>query len=78
MANKQKEIEPENVVTVRHGRQTLDSEVWRYYTVVNILRQFGATREEANEAADWARKAKPGDTRQLWPSITMEVHDGRA
>lgn len=68
--------EPEVFVTIRCGKKTETIEVWRFYSIVNVLRQNGATREEAGIAATWARKAKPGDTRELWPDITMEVYDG--
>ena len=78
MANKSSE-ERMARVTIRSGRESETIEAWRYYSIVNILRQFGANRKEANEAANWARKAEPGESREVWPNIAMEVaSDGTA
>ncbi len=46
---------------------------WKYYPVLNELRSCGATLSESYEAAKWARTAKPGEKRTIWPEIVMEV-----
>ena len=76
---KQKETQEERMVyvTIRppRGRATR-FEAWKYYPILNELRSCGATLNESHETAKWARKAKLGEKRTIWPEISMEVTAG--
>ena len=75
MARQKETLEERMVyVTIRptSGKVTR-FEAWKYYPVLNELRSCGATLSESYEAAKWARTAKPGEKRTIWPEIVMEV-----
>ena len=63
-------------VTIRKGKNSETLESWRYYSIINVLGWYDVARPEAYDAAKWAQKAKPGDKREVWPEVTMEVTDG--
>ena len=65
------------LVTIRPPKgEEVTIESWRYYSILNALRQNRATLSESNDTAKWcARKAKPGEKRKLWPEIEVEVSE---
>ena len=72
--NSQTEEERMVYVTIRPSSGKVTRfETRKYYPVLNELRCCGATLNESYEAAKWARTAKPGEKRTLWPEIVMEV-----
>lgn len=58
-------------------QQSVRFETWKYWEILGELIFRSADRTDACDAAKWcARTAKPGDRRELFPDITLEVADG--
>ncbi len=60
-------------VIIRKGRKTEKVETYRYFSIVDILRTFGASRQDAYDAAKWAMRATEGLTRTIHPEIAPEI-----
>lgn len=80
MAKQQKQ-QPERKVYVTISstamRKPVKFESWKYWEIVGELMFRSADRSEAYDAARWcARFAKPGDRKELFPDIYLEVSDG--
>ena len=66
-------------VVISTGKKIDRIESWKHYTIINELRCFGAMREDAVKAAEWARKAKPGESHAIvcappnQPVIALEI-----
>lgn len=75
MAKKEPIPERKNYVTIRSGMgKPMKFETKQYYGIALELTLRSADRDEARRAARWCfNYAKPGDRRELWPDITMEV-----
>ena len=63
------------IVTIRPPKgPAIRHEAWRYNSIVETLREYGAKREEAYKTTLWiCRHAKPGDKKEIWPNIEIEV-----
>ena len=75
-ARKEQAQERKVYVTIRSPgyKKSVVFETWRYWEIVGELIFRSADRLEAYEAARWCgRFARPGDRRELFPDITMEV-----
>lgn len=60
-------------VIIRKGRKTEKVETYRYFSIVDILRTFGASRQDAYDAAKWAGRGTETMKRTVAPEITMEI-----
>lgn len=76
MARKEQIQERKVYVTIRSTtqRKAVKFEIWRYWEIVGELIFRSADRLDAYDAARWcARFAKPGDRKELFPDISLEV-----
>ena len=75
MTRKEQAPERKTYVIIRSGaHKAVKFETKQYYGIVLELTLRSADRDEARSAARWCfHHAKPGDRRELWPDITMEV-----
>lgn len=55
----------ERFIQIQSGRTMECVKTWQYYSIINITRQCGMNRAEAEAVAEWALKAEAGET---WPS----------
>ncbi len=55
----------ERFIQIQSGKTRECVKTWQYYSIVNITRQCGMNRVEAEAIANWALKAETGET---WPS----------
>ena len=62
-------------VEIRSGKHREVYATWKSYSIINSLRSFGANREEAYAADVWQRHAKPGETKEISPNITMTIRE---
>ena len=60
-------------VIIRKGRKKEIVGSYMYYSIVDILRTFGADRQDAYDAAKWAGRATDGVEKTIAPNITMEI-----
>lgn len=60
-------------VIIRKGRKTEKVETYRYFSIVDILRTFGASRQDAYDAAKWAGRGTDGMEKTVEPDIIMEI-----
>lgn len=74
MRAKKTEPEPRLHVTIRQGRKKEIVGSYMYYSIVDILRTFGADRQDAYDAAKWAGRATNGMGKTIAPNITMEIN----
>lgn len=77
-AKRENKMERRVLVTIRSGgtKKPATFETWRYWEIVGELVWRSANRLDAYDAARWCgRFAKPGDRRELFPDITMEVKE---
>ena len=66
------------LVTIRPPEgEPIQYETWQYHSILNKLREEHATMNESYDTTKWiCRKAKPGDKKEIWPGITVEVTEG--
>lgn len=67
--------EPQNnecsVVIRTAGKKPVKVKAWKYFSIINEMAWLGAKRSTAEEAAQWARKAKPGE--KYYPGDAFEL-----
>lgn len=73
MKAKKTEPEPRLHVTIRQGRKKEIVGSYMYFSIIDILRTFGADRQDAYDAAKWAGRATDGMEKTVVPNITMEI-----
>lgn len=73
MAKKETVPERKIYVVIRSGRKKETHESWKYYSILDTLRWFGADRFAAHEAAKWCIRAEPGLTKVVQPDISLEI-----
>lgn len=73
MAKKETVPERKIYVVIRSGRKKETHESWKYYSILDTLRWFGADRFAAHEAAKWSSRAEPGLTKVVQPDISLEI-----
>lgn len=65
--------EPKLYAVIRCGKRTESVESWKYYSIVDILRDMKAARLLAYDTAKWATRAKDGEEKQIGEiSIRLE------
>ena len=69
--------EKERIAVIRSPKGKEERiEAWRFHSIVNVLRQNGSTRPEAESIAEWAaRSAKPGTQVTTWTGYTVEIEE---
>lgn len=73
MSKKKEEIrEPVLYAVIRKEKREESCEAWKYYSVVNILRDMKAERQAAYDAAKWAGRAGDGDEKAVG-DITIRI-----
>ena len=78
MANKKKPIPPPEpkvrVLAIKRGRDVHHIQAWRYYSIIDLLRDMGVERLDAEDAAKWAGRVPVGIVRQIG-EIKLEVKE---
>ena len=73
MRAKKTEPGPKLHVIIRQGRKMEIVESYRYFSIIDILRTFGAARQDAYDAAKWAGRATDEQVKTVEPDIIMEI-----
>jgi hypothetical protein len=73
MARKRDEIqEPKLYVVIEQGKILRSVESWKYYSIVDKLRELKVPRMLAYDTAKWATRAKEGEQKQIG-EITIRI-----
>lgn len=73
MKTKSQTPEPRLHAIIRQGRKKESIETYKYFSIVDALRTFGASRQDAYDAAKWAMRATEELSKTVDPEITMEI-----
>ena len=57
--------EPERYAVIRKGKREESVPAWKYYSIVDLLRDMGCARMLAYDTAKWAGRAADGESRDL-------------
>lgn len=57
---------------IQHGKTRQIIAAWRYYSIVDILRELGVNHLDAHETAKWAGRS-PAGVKKTIGEIKMEV-----
>ena len=57
--------EPERYAVIRKGKREENVLAWKYYSIVDLLRDMGCARMLAYDTAKWAGRAADGESKDL-------------
>lgn len=63
----------ERIAVFRSGKKKETLDTWRYWEIVGALQWMGADRLTAYDTAKWIQQAKPGESRDIQPGITITI-----